>query len=186
MAPSASSGRSGRTVVRRATEVDVPRLVAHRVAMFEEMGDRSARSIARHAPAYSRWLRPRLRRADVVAWVAEAPAGTPVGSGALWFQPGHPRPGFSDLRVPYLLSMYTEPAARGRGVATAIVRQAIGLARRLGYSRVTLHASAMGRPTYERLGFRATTEMRLWLDPVQRRRESRRLAAGAKRIGGRA
>jgi GNAT superfamily N-acetyltransferase len=156
-------------------------LVAHRVEMFREMGGRSPRSLARHAPAYARWLRPRLRDADVVAWVAEGPDGTPVGSGALWFQPSHPRPGLDDLRVPYILSMYTDPAARGLGVASAVVRRALALARKLGYARVTLHASTMGRPVYEKLGFQSTTEMRLWLDPVERRRDAARRAAETRR-----
>jgi GNAT superfamily N-acetyltransferase len=148
--------------------------------MFREMGDRSARAIARHAPAYAKWLRPRLRSADAVAWVVERPRGTPVGSGAVWFQPGHPRPGFDDLRSPYILSVYTVPDARGMGVATRVVREAVALARRLGYARVTLHSSVMGRGVYERLGFHSTTEMRLWIDPVQRRRDERRRAAEAK------
>lgn len=170
-------------VVRRATEADLPLLVEHRVAMFREMGDRSARAIARHAPAYARWVRPRLRNAEAVAWVVERPKGTPVGSGALWFQPGHPRPGFDDLRVPYILSVYTVPEARGIGVATRVVREAVALARKLGYARVSLHASSMGRGVYERLGFRSTTELRYWIDPVQRRRDELRRAREARSGG---
>jgi GNAT superfamily N-acetyltransferase len=159
-------------------------LVEHRVAMFQEMADRPTRVIARHAPAYARWLRPRLRTADVVAWVVEHPEGTPVGSGALWFQPSQPRPGFDDRKVPYILSVYTRPEARGLGVATTVVRRAVALAKQLGYARVSLHASAMGRGVYERLGFGPTTEMRLWLDPVQRRRYARQRAAEAAGTAG--
>ncbi|MCI4325210.1 MAG: GNAT family N-acetyltransferase [Thermoplasmata archaeon] len=179
-----SRRRRVRLAVRRATEADINLLVAHRVAMFTEMGDRPARAIARHALAYARWLRPRLRSADVVAWVVEHPLGTPVGSGALWFQPGQPRPGFDDLKIPYILSVYTRPDARGLGVATTAVRRAVDLAKELGYARISLHASAMGRGVYERLGFGSTTEMRLWLDPVQRRRDARRRAAEAPRPKG--
>jgi GNAT superfamily N-acetyltransferase len=171
--------RRVRLTVRRATESDIDLLVEHRVAMFQEMGDRPARVIARHAPAYVRWLRPRLRTADVVAWVVEHPRGTPVGSGAIWFQPSQPRPGFDDQKVPYILSVYTLPRARGLGVATTVVRRAIDLAKRLGYARVTLHASAMGRRVYERIGFGPTTEMRFWIDPKERRRTAKRLAAEA-------
>ncbi|MCI4333691.1 MAG: GNAT family N-acetyltransferase [Thermoplasmata archaeon] len=185
MPPGAARRRQPALTVRRATEEDVPLLVAHRVAMFEEMGDRPARVLARHAPAYARWLRPRLRRADAIAWVVEHPRGTPVGSGAVWFQPGHPRPGLDDLRVPYILSVYTLPQSRGMGVASRVVREAVALAKRLGYARVTLHASAMGRGVYERLGFQSTTEMRYWIDPAQRRRDARRRAAEAKPGGAR-
>ncbi|MCI4327640.1 MAG: GNAT family N-acetyltransferase [Thermoplasmata archaeon] len=166
-------------VVRRATLADTDLLVAHRLAMFREMGDHPARALARHAPAYVGWLVPRIASGELVAWVAEDTKQRPLGSGAVWFQPSQPRPGFDDVRVPYVLSVYTDPRARGRGIATTIVRRALALARRLGYARVTLHASSQGRGVYERIGFERTTELRYWLDPAQQRRTDRKRAAEA-------
>jgi GNAT superfamily N-acetyltransferase len=167
--------------LRRATLADLPLLVRHRGGMFRAMGGRSPRTIAAHLPVYERWLVPRLASAEAVAWIADDEAGRPLGSATLWFQPGRPRPGLPSLRVPYLLSVFTEPAARGRGVATAIVLEAATLSKRLGYTRLELHASRMGRRVYERLGFEPTTEMRWVLDPAERRRERRRHAAEAAR-----
>ncbi|HLY77617.1 MAG TPA: GNAT family N-acetyltransferase, partial [Thermoplasmata archaeon] len=66
-------------------------------------------------------------------------------------------------RVPYLFSMYTEPGFRGRGLASRIVREAIRLSRRRGYTRVVLHAAPLGRRVYSRLGFERSWEMRLLL-----------------------
>jgi GNAT superfamily N-acetyltransferase len=179
----------GPLVVRRATLADADLLLAHRLAMFKEMGDQPARALARHAPAYVRWMVPRIASGEMVAWIAEDPTGRPLGSGALWFQPSQPRPGFDDVRVPYILSVYTRPRARGRGIATTVVRRALALARRLGYARVTLHASSKGRGVYERIGFQSTTELRYWLDPAQQRRSDRKRvaeAAAAKRAAVRA
>ena len=156
--------------LRRGTLDDIDLLVDHRVAMFREMGGRSRAALASHGPNYLAWLVPRLVSAELVAFIAEDSTGVPLGSGAVWFQPSHPRPGSPAQRAPYIFSMYTDPAARGRGVATVIVNEAAGLSRRLGYGRVSLHASAMGRPVYDRMGFLTTTEMQLPLNATERRR----------------
>lgn len=165
--------------IRRATLADADLLVRHRLAMFSDLGGQSKRALARHGPRYLAWMAPRLVSGELVAWVAEDADRRPLGSGGLWFQPSQPRPMFDDERVPYILSIYTEPEARGRRIATAIVREAVRLAKRLGYARVTLHASPMGRGVYERLGFGSTTEMRYWIDPVLRARYARRAAQEA-------
>ena len=168
--------------LRRATLDDVDLLVEHRVAMFREMGGRSRAALASHRPEYLAWLAPRLVRAELVAFVAEDSKGAPMGSGAVWFRPSHPGPGWPAARAPYILSMYTVPAGRGRGVATAIVKEVAALSRRLGYRRISLHASAMGRGVYERMRFLTTTEMQLPLTPTERRRMLRgRKAAEAGR-----
>ena len=82
-------------------------------------------------------------------------------SGAVWVREIQPRPGAALRRQPYLLSMYTEPAFRGKGLATKIVETAIAWAKARGFPSMTLHASDLGRGVYEKLGFRMTTEMRL-------------------------
>ncbi len=59
------------------------------------------------------------------------------------------------------LSVYVAPEHRRRGLARRLAREAVLWARRHEYPAVSLHASAAGRRIYERLGFEATTEMRL-------------------------
>jgi len=62
--------------------------------------------------------------------------------------------------MPYVLSMYTEPEFRGRGVASRIVREMMRRSRARGFGRIVLHASRFGRSVYERLGFESGSEMR--------------------------
>ncbi len=76
-------------------------------------------------------------------------------------QPVQPRPGYKRGVQPYLLSMYTEPDFRGRGVASRIVEAAVDWTRAQGYPSVRLHASDMGRRVYQRLGFKRAWEMKL-------------------------
>lgn len=164
-----------RITLRPATLRDLGHLVAQRRAMWADMRIGTARELDEADAVYRRWARARLRDGTLVAWVAEA-GGEVVGGGALWLQPVQPRPGWAEGHTPYLLSMYTHPAWRGRGVAKRIVKAAIAWARKRGYPRMTLHASDAGRPVYEALGFEATREMKLQLRPeaVTRSRRRRR------------
>ena len=59
--------------------------------------------------------------------------------------------------------MYTEPAARRRGLAKRLLQVMTDWCREHGFSNVSLHASDAGRPLYESFGFRPTNEMRLKL-----------------------
>jgi ribosomal protein S18 acetylase RimI-like enzyme len=45
------------------------------------------------------------------------------------------------------------PAARGRGIATGLMTEALTRARDAGCDRIVLHSSAMARSLYERMGF---------------------------------
>lgn len=146
-------------------------LVRHRREMFLELGSGTPAELDRHDRVYRRWAAAGMRSKRFFAFVVEGPDGRPVGSGAIWLQPQQPRPRWVEFPdLPYILSMYTEPGARGHGVASRLVEAMIGWARRRGYPRIFLHASRMGRPVYERIGFEAGNEMRFALE----RRPARR------------
>ncbi|MDG6942455.1 MAG: GNAT family N-acetyltransferase [Nitrososphaerota archaeon] len=56
--------------------------------------------------------------------------------------------------------MYTIPAYRNNGVATAIIKEAMKWSKGHGYPTLLLHASEQGRRVYSKLGFTDTHEMR--------------------------
>jgi len=157
--------RLGRLSLRLATHADLATLVVHRRKMWQELRAYSRRELDRHDVAYRRWMRELMGRRKFLAWIVEEPrTGAVVGSGAVWLMPSQPRPGtLGRGEIPYILSMYTEPAYRRRGVASRIVRAMVGWSRAHRYGRVLLHASRFGRPVYERLGFESGSEMRLAL-----------------------
>jgi GNAT superfamily N-acetyltransferase len=56
----------------------------------------------------------------------------------------------------------TTPAARGQGLATALMAHALVDARERGRTTSTLQATDLGRPVYERLGYRSLGEFQMW------------------------
>ncbi len=94
----------------------------------------------------------------------------------MWLQPIQPNPKRTDMLQPYLLSMYTEPEFRRRGVASMVVSKAIEWCGKKGYGRLMLHASEMGRSVYKKFGFRRTWEMRLDLEQSSARSKHSRRA----------
>lgn len=108
---------------------------------------------------YAAWARARMKSGTFAGFLVES-RGAVVAGGCVWLQPRQPRPGFHG-RLPYLLSMFTEPAHRGRGLATRIVRAATAWCRSRGFRRMTLHASIPGRRVYSKLGWQRTWEMAL-------------------------
>jgi GNAT superfamily N-acetyltransferase len=56
----------------------------------------------------------------------------------------------------------TVPRLRGRGIAAALMTRALLAARERGCVTSTLQATALGRPVYERLGYRDVGPLEMW------------------------
>lgn len=147
--------------IRRATTRDLDILVDQRRKMFEEIRPRTPEEHAIGDRAYRAWARRLMQAREFVGFLAVTPAGRVVAGGCVWLQPGQPHPGSAAPFTPYLLSMYTEPEYRDRGIATRLVREAVRWARERGYRRMTLHASRFARRMYLRFGWERTWEMRV-------------------------
>jgi len=149
--------------IREATLHDLDLLVRQRRGMFEAMQPFSPEEHEIGDREYRRWAKRLMSSGDFVGWIAETLAGRPVAGGAVWMREQQPRPGKAAFKIPYLLSMYTEPKFRGRGLATRIVREAMRWSRKNGHAVMTLHASKQGRGVYSRLRWERTWEMRIKL-----------------------
>lgn len=152
--------------VRKATLKDLEILVHQRRAMWIDLGITGE---ARHDAAdriYRRWARARMRNKQLVAWLVENRDQQIAGGGCVWLQPVQPSPRKPGMLQPYLLSMYTDPSFRRRGVASMVVQAAIDWCKSQGFPRLTLHASSMGRNVYKRIGFNRSWEMRLDLQHI--------------------
>jgi GNAT superfamily N-acetyltransferase len=60
--------------------------------------------------------------------------------------------------IAWIAMVLTDPAFRGRGLATALLEHAIAYLREHGSRSIRLDATALGRPVYEKLGFRVDGE----------------------------
>ena len=69
--------------------------------------------------------------------------------------PSHP----TQDRRGYILNVFVEPAHRRAGLGTRLMNVATDEARRRDIVFMVLHATELGRPVYERLGWKPTTEM---------------------------
>jgi GNAT superfamily N-acetyltransferase len=56
----------------------------------------------------------------------------------------------------------TVPEARGRGLASGLMRRALAAGRERGREVTTLQATKLGRPVYERLGYRMLGAIEMW------------------------
>jgi GNAT superfamily N-acetyltransferase len=147
--------------VHKAGLRDLDTLVQQRRAMWEALGIRDKEQHLKGDQVYKRWARARLKNHELMAWIVKSSDGRVAGGGSVWLSRVQPRPHRAGMVQPYLLSMYTEPDFRRRGVASMVVKEAIELCRKNKYERLMLHASEMGRKVYSKLGFKRTWEMRL-------------------------
>lgn len=148
--------------VRRTTTGDIDTLVAHRRAMFVDMGYRDEAALDRMAAKCHGWLLERMNRGEYLAWLAVAPDHSIVAGAGLWVMDWPPHMIGKGPRG-NILNVYTAVEFRRRGLAGELMKAAIEWCRINGVDTVVLHASPDGRRLYESLGFEGTNEMRLRL-----------------------
>jgi len=126
--------------------------------MFADNGV-AAETLDFMAKAFAEWLAPRLEDKSYFGFVAEDDGAVVAGIGLRLIDwPPSPLHPTRDMRG-YILNVYVEPAYRGHGLAAQLMQRSEEEFRARGVTYQTLHASAMGRPIYEKLGWEATTEM---------------------------
>ena len=149
-------------IIREALAADIPALVRLRMALFCELGELddplADGTLWQATEAYfSAAERDGCARSWLVEVDGEAVA---CGTLALFVRP--PYPGNLAGREAYLLNMYTLPAWRKRGMASALLDVMAAYAREQRLGKLWLHASEEGRPLYERLGFVANPACLEW------------------------
>lgn len=147
-------------LTRPVTSLDLEVVCHHREEMFRGAGAPEADVVAM-APAFRQWLESRLREGSYTGWIVEH-SGTPVaGTGFIVLDwPPHPRHP-ADNRRGYVLNVFVEPPHRSHGLATMLMKLAAEEARSRGIVFLALHATAAGRPVYEKLGWQPMPEMSL-------------------------
>ena len=155
---------------RLATVDDAASIAEQRRRMFVDSGQAESAAMDRMFTNFVDWVRPRLEDGRYLGRLVEEDGEADssaslrndkkvVGGAGMWLMdfPPHfldPEP----VRA-YLLNFCVAPSARGRGLAETLLKITVDEAKRRGIQVVSLHASHMGRPIYERNGFAGTNEM---------------------------
>jgi len=135
---------------------------AQREAMFQAVGKDQAALDAMREP-FLKWVAPKLADGSYLGWAVECDGRVVGGAGlmVLDWPPHYLHP--TDARRGYVLNVYVEDEHRGHGLARRLVEGTYEGARELGIRYLVLHASEMGRPVYEKMGWTDTNEMVLIL-----------------------
>lgn len=147
---------------RPVTPADLELVCRHRHEMFKASG-RTDEALAPMSAAFRDWLAPRLADGGYFGWIAMEDAAPIAGLGMMVIDwPPHPSHPTQAARG-YVLNVFVEPDRRGQGIAGALMELAMAEGRKRGLQYMILHATAQGRPMYEKRGWAQTSEMSISL-----------------------
>jgi GNAT superfamily N-acetyltransferase len=152
-------------VIRRASIADLETLVAHRRAMFHDMGYDDNAAMDSMSAKFRVWLLEHMNAGDYHALLVNAPDGSIAAGAGLWLMDWPPHMIGRGARRGNILNVYTAENFRRRGLARQLMEAVLLWCRENGVDTVILHASAAGKNLYESMGFAPTNEMRLHLQP---------------------
>jgi GNAT superfamily N-acetyltransferase len=161
--PAPAEGADGYST-RRATPRDIEAIAQLRIAMAREIVPAEAPDPGEYLHATRRYLHRAMPAGEYRGWIAESGDRIIATVGFFIFErPPLSRSGAT--REGRVVTVYTLPDWRGRGIATRMLTELVADARAQGLGRLRLAAVPTARPLYERLGFRALDrEMELHAD----------------------
>lgn len=140
-------------IYRRATAEDLELLVRTRIEVLRAANELADTVDMSAVEEQSRgYYREALESGEHVAYLV-FDGETLAGAGGISFYrllPTYHNPTGENA---YIMNMYTRPAFRRRGIASRTLDLLVAAARERGVSRITLEATRMGRPLYEKYGF---------------------------------
>lgn len=139
--------------IRRATLADAPDVIRLRVAMQQE--HRSDDSFSdEYMDATEASFHEMLATDYYRGWLAfPVRAEKPIAVAGYIILHHPPKPDRIGQDRAYVISVYTEPEHRYKGVARALMQNVIEHARAQGFRRLELRSSLEGRHLYSKLGF---------------------------------
>lgn len=150
--------------MRPVSPDDLEVICRHRLEMFRDAG-RPEPDLALMMAPFRQWLEKQLSVGAYRGFVVHDGAQAIGGVGLMLIDwPPHPAHPLEAHRG-YVLNLYVEPSWRGRGIGRALMGAADDELIRLGVSFAVLHSTTAGRPLYERVGWRGTSEMSRALPP---------------------
>jgi len=138
---------------RIATLADAQALACMRCTFLLDAHDITSQAVAEMEPILLAYFMAALADNSFVAWLA-LNGEEIVATSGLSFSLVPPSYSNQSGKVAYIMNMYTLPEYRRQGIAAELLQRTVEAARARGYKKITLHATDMGRPLYEKFGFR--------------------------------
>jgi len=149
-----------RILIRPATVHDIPDIVRLRRGMFEAMGYGDGGQLDGVDAACEAYFARAIQAGRYQGWLALTPGGKAIASGGLVVDEHPPGPGNRSGRIGYVMSLYTDPPYRRRGIARNVMGRIMERIRSAGITVAALHATDVGQPLYDQFGFAESNEMR--------------------------
>lgn len=137
-------------IFRKATERDIPTICALRKAQLIDEGAAETPDID---PELAAFFTDGFSSGRFFELFAEEDGKT-AATAALCFYDYPPSFSNKSGRIAYVTNMYTAPEFRHRGIATKLLSMLEAEAKSRGITVMRLGASKLGRPVYEKFGFR--------------------------------
>lgn len=129
-------------------------------AMYAEIGNIDVHAFRPDWKAqFVTYFSRRIVEGEARWFVCEAD-GAIVGSACALLTADYPSE-IHGLRFGYILGVRVDPAMRKRGIARRLTQACVEYLKERQCVRIALHASPMGRPIYEAMGFVQVNEYRL-------------------------
>jgi len=106
--------------LRPASSADLDTLVAHRQAMFHDMGYRDNSTLNSMSAKFRTWLLRHMDSGDYHAWLVCAPDASIAAGAGLWLMDWPPHMIGQSQQRANLLNVYAEEPFRRRGLAREV------------------------------------------------------------------
>ena len=137
----------------RATMEDIEELVRTRIIVLRAANrlsdDVDMSLVEQETYAYYKWA---LETGEHIAYLVYD-NGTFIGAGGVSFYQVMPTYHNPSGKKAYIMNMYTAPEYRRQGIAFHTLDLLVKAVKEQGVSQITLEATDMGRPLYEKYGF---------------------------------
>jgi GNAT superfamily N-acetyltransferase len=152
-----------RFTIRCATTDDTAIVAEHRARMFEATGRIDSARGATMITLLEPILRPMLASGEYLGWLVVAEDESVIAGAGVQVRTLLPRPETDVPREALVVNVYVEPAHRRQGLARRLMEAILSWSREQGIERISLHASVMGQPLYEAMGFVHSNEFVLYM-----------------------
>ena len=145
-------------IYKKLTENELDTFIQMRINQLREEGATEDIDLV---PNLKDYYKRHMSDGTFVSWLA-MDGDEIIGTSGMSFVEKPPYFGCPSGRIGLLSSMFTNPNYRRKGIATKMLDLLVRDAKEHGITAISLEATAMGRPLYEKYGFiPMTSEMEL-------------------------